>query len=510
MCMTNAVKKIVSFMLALTLVLTSFYTGTDRVIVNADDQISLEDDKTVITVTPDPVVYNGGPAEPEVSVYYDGVKLTFDEDYTIRFYDNDEPGTALVAVDGCGRYTGRASQFFKIVKEAVTTTEATTTTEEGTTEEPTTTEAVTTAIVATTTQASTTTEETIYTVEDIERDTKVHLNRTSVYLFLTKKRCINLSNKKKMYYFNGVTRLHVVNTNKKVTYKSSSSHVATVSSKGKVTAKHPGKCTITAKVGGKSFKCKVTVKNGYSKATVKKNFKMTYTKEVKGKVGTIKIKIQNKFNHPMAISYCFTIKRPKPEDPKVSYVDYRSRGVVVPAKSTFVKYERYSIYDKQTVELTQKDVCYCNSAGITPDNGQYSKTMRANLYTYSHSDPVEVKRSEYGVNVKNIELKLGSYNHMLYGDLEIYNKLAYDIQDNSFGTIMFYKNNKLVYTIGVQTYSYTDKAFGIEDGLYKSGKKYTAKHYKFGTIAKSGWDGDYDRWEFVPNKDYAELYTARY
>jgi hypothetical protein len=99
---------------------------------------------------------------------------------------------------------------------------------------------------------------------------------------------------------------------------------------------------------------------------------------------------------------------------------------------------------------------------------------------------------------------------MLYGDLEIYNKLAYDIQDNSFGTIMFYKNNKLVYTIGVQTYSYTDKAFGIEDGLYKSGKKYTAKHYQFGTIAKSGWDGDYDTWKFVPNKDYAELYTARY
>ncbi len=503
MRMTNVVKKKVSVLLILALVFASFYTGSDRVIANADDQISLESDKTVIEVTPDPVVYKGVAATPKVDVYYDGVKLTFDDDYTIRFYDNDEPGTALVAVDGCGKYTGRVSQFFKIVKEVATT-------EAVTTENVTTAVSATTENVATTEVPATTEVKAIYTVENIARDTKVHLNRTSVYLFLTKKRCINLRNKKKMYYFNGVTRLHVVNTKKKVTYKSSSTHVATVNKKGLVTAKHPGKCTITAKVGSKSYKCKVTVKNGYDKATINKNFKMTYTKEIKGESGIIKIKIQNKFNHPMALSYCFTIKRPKPEDPKVTYVDYRSRGVIVPAKSTFTKYERYSRYDQQTVKLTKKDICYCNSGGITPVNGQYSKTYRADVFTYSHADPVDVKRSQYGVNVKNVNLHLGSVNHILYCDIELYNKLAYDVEDFSVGTIMFYKDNKVVYTATVETTSSMNKGFGNEDGYFKSGKKYTVKNYRLITIAKSRWDGAYDSWKFVPNKDYAELYTAKY
>ncbi len=46
----------------------------------------------------------------------------------------------------------------------------------------------------------------------------------------------------------------------KITWKSSNKKVATVSSKGKVTAKKKGKATITAKVAGKTYKCKVTVK----------------------------------------------------------------------------------------------------------------------------------------------------------------------------------------------------------------------------------------------------------
>ena len=48
---------------------------------------------------------------------------------------------------------------------------------------------------------------------------------------------------------------------KKVVWKSSNKKVATVSAKGKVTAKdNVGKsCTITAKVGEKNFKCKISV-----------------------------------------------------------------------------------------------------------------------------------------------------------------------------------------------------------------------------------------------------------
>lgn len=59
--------------------------------------------------------------------------------------------------------------------------------------------------------------------------------------------------------------------------------MATVSSKGKITAKKKGTSTITAKVSGKSYKCKVTVKNPYLNAT-KKNLEVnkTYTLKLTG------------------------------------------------------------------------------------------------------------------------------------------------------------------------------------------------------------------------------------
>ena len=58
----------------------------------------------------------------------------------------------------------------------------------------------------------------------------------------------------------GTVKLKVTGTKKKVVWKSSNKKVATVSSTGKVTGKKKGTATITAKVGGKSYKCKVTVK----------------------------------------------------------------------------------------------------------------------------------------------------------------------------------------------------------------------------------------------------------
>ncbi len=54
--------------------------------------------------------------------------------------------------------------------------------------------------------------------------------------------------------------LKVTGTKKKVKWSSSKTSVATVSTKGKVTAKKKGTATITAKVGGKSYKCTVKVK----------------------------------------------------------------------------------------------------------------------------------------------------------------------------------------------------------------------------------------------------------
>ncbi|WP_310604814.1 Ig-like domain-containing protein [Anaerosporobacter sp.] len=56
------------------------------------------------------------------------------------------------------------------------------------------------------------------------------------------------------------SQLKITGTTKKVTWSSSKTSVASVSSKGKVTAKKEGTATISAKVSGKTYKCKVTVK----------------------------------------------------------------------------------------------------------------------------------------------------------------------------------------------------------------------------------------------------------
>lgn len=56
-------------------------------------------------------------------------------------------------------------------------------------------------------------------------------------------------------------QLKVLGTSKKAKWVSSKKTVATVNSNGKVTAKKAGSTTITAKIGKKSYKCKVTVKN---------------------------------------------------------------------------------------------------------------------------------------------------------------------------------------------------------------------------------------------------------
>lgn len=57
-------------------------------------------------------------------------------------------------------------------------------------------------------------------------------------------------------------RININNTKKKVKWSTSSNYVATVNSKGKITAKRKGMALVRAKIGSKTYTCKVLV---YSK-----------------------------------------------------------------------------------------------------------------------------------------------------------------------------------------------------------------------------------------------------
>lgn len=69
-----------------------------------------------------------------------------------------------------------------------------------------------------------------------------------------------LSQKKLVLKVGQTKKLKVKKTKKKVKWSTNKKKIATVSQKGRVKAKKPGKAVITAKVGGKKLKCKVTVK----------------------------------------------------------------------------------------------------------------------------------------------------------------------------------------------------------------------------------------------------------
>ncbi len=71
---------------------------------------------------------------------------------------------------------------------------------------------------------------------------------------------VKLSKAKKTLQSGETFQLKVSGTKKDITWKSSDPDVATVSKKGKVKAVSAGKATITAKVAGKKYTCKITVK----------------------------------------------------------------------------------------------------------------------------------------------------------------------------------------------------------------------------------------------------------
>ena len=67
------------------------------------------------TIAPiDAVTYNGEAFKPEVAVSLNGTTLVKDTDYTVKYADNTNAGTAKVTVTGAGEYVGVKSATFEI------------------------------------------------------------------------------------------------------------------------------------------------------------------------------------------------------------------------------------------------------------------------------------------------------------------------------------------------------------------------------------------------------------
>lgn len=84
---------------------------------------------------------------------------------------------------------------------------------------------------------------------------------------------IQLNKTKKTLYVGDTYKLKITGTNKKVKWSTSDKSIATVNANGKIKAKKKGNVTIKAKVGGKTYKCKIKVKNNYVKAG---KYKLTF------------------------------------------------------------------------------------------------------------------------------------------------------------------------------------------------------------------------------------------
>lgn len=257
---------------------------------------------------------------------------------------------------------------------------------------------------------------------------KLYISASSKTVDAGQSTTLKVGTKKKVLAYskkvNGVWKdyyeTEIVPTSKTVKWSTSNKKIATVSSKGKVTGKKAGTCTVTAKVGSKSYKCKVTVKRPVSKDLLVIKSVATAKNYYCG--AAYRIKNTNDYT----VQFDFS----------VNYYDENGKFIATCVMGMFV------IGSGETVYLTANG----------PDNG------------YDTAKPVikELKKSEYKSAVKDIEITLNDAEKSITvtnnGDFTI-TRLMIDcwfINEN--------KQVEMVVLFGTKEFS--------ENGL-KPGKSYT-------------------------------------
>lgn len=80
----------------------------------AQDVTALNDANTVISISEQNYVYDGTPKTPAVSVYYNGILLSENVDYSLKYDDFVVAGTAKVTVTGINSYSGSVTKAYTI------------------------------------------------------------------------------------------------------------------------------------------------------------------------------------------------------------------------------------------------------------------------------------------------------------------------------------------------------------------------------------------------------------
>ncbi len=211
---------------------------------------------------------------------------------------------------------------------------------------------------------------------------KIKLNKTKITI-----------NKGKSY------RLKVSGTKRKVKWSSSKRSVAVVNSSGKVTAKKKGTAVITAKVGSKRYRCKVTVKQPVT--SVKLNAKSkTLTK---GSSCTLKATVRPTNANNRAVTWTSSNKKVATvtSKGKVKAVGKGTAVITAKAKDGSKKYAKCKITVKaKKTSSSSKTLLTLNKTKLTLQKGK-TATLKATApdgvrVTWGSSKPGVVSVSSTG------------------------------------------------------------------------------------------------------------------
>lgn len=208
--------------------------------------------------------YTGAAIRPEATI--DG--LIEDQDYTLSYKDNDKIGTATVTATGIGNYRGETSASFEIVETVISSVVCS----PGSVIYVNNSLQIKPEIIHPKGKTKYTSKTpSVATVSSTGKVTGkkpgkcliiVKNNDKSYKVAITVKKPA-LSKSSVVVYNSDTYKLKVLGGSGKIKWKSSNKKVVTVSSKGVVKGKKAGKCTITAKRGKYTMKCKVRVPSNY-------------------------------------------------------------------------------------------------------------------------------------------------------------------------------------------------------------------------------------------------------